>query len=106
MWRTEAASAAPVEPAETSAVGLAGGDGPGGADDRRVLLRPHGADRLLVVADRDRARRRRRAPSSATRAGRAEDAHGHAGAAGALGDHLEAAVGPVGVERDHRASRG
>ena len=54
MCRSPAASAAPVEPAVTSGIGPPGRERLGGLHDRRVLLRPDGPRRLLVVPDPDR----------------------------------------------------
>jgi hypothetical protein len=90
-------------------VDLAGRDGTGGADDRRILLRPDGADRLLGVRDRHRGvddlEAVDRADERLELGRRSVDAHRDTGAAGALADRLEAAVGSMRIERDHRARR-
>ena len=70
-------------------IATAVGDCPRGLDDRRVRARANGAGRLLVVADRGQRR--------------AEELDLEARDPRTLGSGLGAVVGPVRVERDHRA---
>ena len=81
--KSDAASSAPVEPAETSAVGLARADGLGGLDDRGVLLGARREGGVLVVGDLLAA----------------EELHRDAGHARALRDGVGAGVGPVEINR-------